>query len=95
MIFRWLRRRAAAPTREQNAQRIAERAFASAYPDRRLVNMMTGIFNHDARGLVVQLCHDWGGIPPHRSWWRVSPDGTCSELSLDEASELRPIPTLR
>lgn len=95
MIFRWFRQRAEAATRARNAQLVAERAFASAYPDRRLISDMTFIFNDDGSDLVVQLCHDWGGIPPHRSWWQVFSDGSCRELSRAEANRIRPLPVWR
>lgn len=95
MILRWLRRRTAAADRTRDAQRVAEDAFVRAYPDRRLIPGMTGLFHDEGSHVVLQLCDDWGGIPPHRSWWQVFPDGACRELSPDEASQIRPLPVWR
>jgi len=95
MLFSWFKGRAATAERNRKARLLAERAFADAYPSRRLIPGMTSVFHEDAAGQVLQLCYDWGGIPPHRSWWRVFPDDSCCELTLDEASQLRPLPIWR
>ncbi len=95
MIFRYLRRRAREAERRRNAERIAERAFVYGYSARPLIAGMTSLFHEDETGVVVRVCDDWGGKPPHRSWWRVQPDGSCRELSLDEAQRIRPLPVWR
>lgn len=86
----WERRRRAA-----HAKNVAESAFVAAYPSKRLVHSMTAVFHEDADTFVLQLCEDWGGIPPRRSWWLLTSDGTCRELSWEEAGRFKPIPAWR
>ena len=94
-ILEWLRKRVEASAWQRSARDIAERAFVARYPNRRLISRMVSVFHEDEAGLVVQICYEWGGIPPHRSWWRVLADGSCCELTSDEANEIRPVPIWR
>lgn len=81
--------------RFDHVRAIAEGAFGMAYPSKTLVRSMTSELHASADGLVLQLCDDWGGIPPRRSFWLVRTDGTCRELSWDEAQRLKPLPPWR
>lgn len=95
MILRWFKRRGAASARERTACENAQRAFVAAYPDRAVIAGMTRVFHQDEADDVVQICYDWGGIPPRRSWWLVIADGSCRELSHDEVAAIRPVPLWR
>lgn len=95
MLLAWLRQRWRMAKRRSNAARVAERSFRGAYPAKKLVPRMTSSFHDDGTIIVVQLCVEWGGIPPQRSWWLVSAEGTCREITTDEANRFRPVPAWR
>jgi hypothetical protein len=95
MVYGWFKQRRAAANRQHTSERIAERAFLDAYPSRTLISRMTGVFHDDGSSVVIQVCDDWGGKPPRRSWWLVSSDGECRELTLAEVSVRRPVPPWR
>jgi hypothetical protein len=95
MLLRWLRKHRAEARRISDARKVAERAFLRARPGQVLIRNMTSIFFDDGTSLIMQICDDWGGIPPNRSWWRVCADGSCGELTSREVSEIRPLPIWR
>jgi hypothetical protein len=95
MIGGVLKRYLASRRRFRQARIVAEKAFAAAYRSRTLIPSMTSAYASDRESLVLQPCDDWGGIPPSRSWWLVSGDGACRELSPDEAGTYKPLPTWR
>jgi hypothetical protein len=95
MVIAALRRAWTDRRRFANARVVAESAFATAYPSKKLIRSMTSSFFADADCLVLQLCDDWGGIPPRRSFWLVTTGGVCRELTLDEAQLLKPLPAWR
>ncbi len=91
MILRWFKRRREARLKV----RAAEEAFRRSYSARKLLQGMSGIFHDAGDSVIVQLCYDWGGIPPRRTWWLVSANGSCRELSFEEANAIHPVPMWR
>jgi hypothetical protein len=95
MVFAWFKQRRSAANNRRASERIAERAFVDAYPARALISKMTSVFLDDGSSVVIQVCDAWGGKPPRRSWWLVSSESECRELTLAEISVRRPVPPWR
>lgn len=77
------------------ARAVAQRTFRAAYPERTLIVDMCTPHHMDEAMCVVQLCEEGPTIPPRRSFWLVSREGDCCELSIEDASRLRPLAAWR
>ena len=95
MVFEWLKQRRAKQRRLAHELGGAEAQFSLSYPSRTLIHAMTSVFHDAGDFVVVQICYDWGGKPPQRSWWLVASDGSCRELSVEDAHQIRPVPVWR
>lgn len=95
MILRWLKEHWNKWWDVRLKVRAAEYAFECSYLERKLIRGMSAVFHDTGESLIVQLCHDWGGIPPRRTWWLVSNDGSCRELSFEETNAMQPVPEWR
>ena len=94
-LLDWLRRERVNRRQGSRAAAIAEHAFRARYPSEKLIPGMTHVFHHDEGGVIMQLCHEWGGIPPRRTWWRVAADDSCRELSYEETNAIRAVSAWR